>query len=281
MNTKYGILCSLVLAVFASAPGFAQQLPVSATPLGDAPASAAVSSTTGNESTDLVPSNWIRYSQPECCGPTGACGPIGSELYFRPGASFPIGGGDFPRRLNSTGFMFEAGGRVLFFNAPQTAAWTVELGVTFMGNSADSNETIPLNILVNEAAAGAAANPVRRNVEVTVNHIIRTAADVSVGREWYLWAPANEYGKKWRVGLDVGGRVGVASADFNEIRHRTDNLWGALCALHSDWEIPCGSCVWMAGIRAEYSYTWMGILQSQNNSDIGDIGLMLNLGVRF
>jgi hypothetical protein len=281
MNTKYGFLCSLVLAFSAYAPGFAQQLPVSATPLGEAPPANAVSNTTGNESPDLIPSNWIRYSQPECCGPTGACGPIRSELYFRPGAAFPIGGGDFPRRLNSTGFMFEAGGRVLFFNAPQTGAWTVDLGVTYFRDSSDSTETIPLNILVNEAAAGSPANPVRRDVNVTVHDVIRTSADVAVGREFYLWAPANECGSKWRAGLDVGGRVGVVRADFNEIRHRTDNLWGTFVALHSDWEVPCGSCVWLAGIRAEYSYTWTGILQAHNNADIGDIGLMMNFGVRF
>jgi hypothetical protein len=102
-----------------------------------------------------------------------------------------------------------------------------------------------------------------------------------VGREWYLWAPADQPGSKWRVGMDLGGRVGVARADFNEITHRTDNLWGAFVAIHSDWEIPCGSCIWMAGVRTEWGYSWMGILQSFNNSDIADLGLMLNLGVRF
>ncbi len=124
-------------------------------------------------------------------------------------------------------------------------------------------------------------NPVRRVLNVTVQDLFRTSVDVAVGREWYLWAPANECGSKWRMGLDVGGRVGVATVDFNEIRHRTDNLWGMFVALHSDWEVPCGCCVWMAGVRVEYAYTWMGILQSQNNADIGDIGLMMNFGVRF
>jgi hypothetical protein len=281
MNTKYRFLCSLVLALTASAPGFTQQLPVASTPFGEAPPASTAPTTVGNESTSLVPSNWIRYSQPDCCEPTGACGPINYELYFRPGASFPIGGGDLPRRLNSTGFMFEAGARVLFFNAPQTAAWNVDLGITYFTDTSDSRETIPLNILVNQAAVGQAPNPVRRNLDVTIRNVFRTSADVALGREFYLWAPANEDGSKWRMGADVGGRLGVVRADFNEIRHRTDNMWGAFVALHTDWEVPCGSCVWIAGARAEYSYTWTGILQSQNNADIGDIGLLMNFGVRF
>jgi hypothetical protein len=79
----------------------------------------------------------------------------------------------------------------------------------------------------------------------------------------------------------VGGRIGTAKVDFNEIEHRTDNMWGAYVALHTDWEMCCGSCVWFAGARCEYGYTWMSILQSQNNSDIGDMSVLLNLGVRF
>ena len=104
---------------------------------------------------------------------------------------------------------------------------------------------------------------------------------VGVGREYYLWGSADQPCNKWRVGADLGGRIGSAKVDFNEIEHRTDNLWGAYVAVHSDWEMPCGSFVWFAGLRVEYGYTWTSILQSQNNSDVGDLAVLINLGVRF
>lgn len=281
MNTKRIFLCSLVLAVSAYTPCGAQQLPVPATPLGTLPAPTEETATSPGESGSLLPSNWIRYSQPECCGAPGTCGgPIRSELYFRPGVAFPIGGGDFPRRLNSAGYTLQGGGRVLFFNEPRDRAWTIDLGISFFSDASDSPETVPLNILVNQGSPNA-PNVVRRNLEVTILHVYRTFANVGVGREYYLWGSADEPCNKWRIGADLGGRIGTAKVDFNEIKHRTDNLWGAYVAVHSDWEMPCGSCVWFAGLRGEYGYTWTSILQSQNNSDIGDLAVLINLGVRF
>ena len=35
------------------------------------------------------------------------------------------------------------------------------------------------------------------------------------------------------------------------------------------------------GVRLEWDYTWMDILQHQNNSDLQDINLILNTGFRF
>ncbi|HEV8059461.1 MAG TPA: hypothetical protein VGP68_06295 [Gemmataceae bacterium] len=280
MNTKSVFLCSLVLAVFAYAPCGAQQLPVAATPLGTPPALPADGMSSAMDDSKLVPSDWIRYSQPECCNSIGCDGPLKTELYYRIGASFPMGGGDFPQRLNSVGYTIQGGARELFFNVPRTAAWVVDLGISFNSDASSSNDPVQLNILVQDGTA-AAPDIVKRDIQVTIRHLYRTFANVGVGREWYLWAPADQPGSKWRVGMDLGGRVGVARADFNEITHRTDNLWGAFVAIHSDWEIPCGSCIWMAGVRTEWGYSWMGILQSFNNSDIADLGLMLNLGVRF
>ena len=280
MNTKSVFLCSLVLAVYAYTPCGAQQLPVAATPLGTPPALPADPGSSAIEANSLTPSNWIRYSQPECCNSIGCDGPIKTELYVRTGASFNMGGGDFPQRLNTAGYMLEAGGRVLFFNVPRDAAWVIDLGVSFNSDASSSPEQVQLNILVNQATAPP-LTPVLRDIDVTIRHLYRTSANLGLGREWYLWAPADQPGSKWRVGMDLGGKVGVARADFNEITHRTDNLWAAFVAIHSDWEIPCGSCIWIAGVRAEWGYTWMGILQSFNNSDIGEANILLNFGVRY
>jgi hypothetical protein len=46
-------------------------------------------------------------------------------------------------------------------------------------------------------------------------------------------------------------------------------------------EIPCHCCVFTAGIRTEYGYTWCDILQSQNRTDVQDINLLITVGVRF
>lgn len=280
MNTKSVFLCSLVLAVYSYTPCSAQQLPVAATPLGAPPAVSADAGPPSYESSQFLPSNWIRYSQPECCNSIGCDGPIKTELYERTGASFPMGGGDFPQRLNSVGYTLQGGARVLFFNVPRDAAWVVDMGISFNSDASSSPDPVQLNILVQDGTA-AASDIVKRDIQVTVRHLYRTYANLALGREWYLWAPADQPGSKWRVGMDFGGRYGVARADFNEISHRTDNMWGSFVAVHSDWEIPCGSCIWMAGVRVEWGYTTMGILQSFNDSNIADLGVMLNLGVRF
>ena len=277
MNTKSVFLCSLVLAIYAYTPCGAQQLPVAAAPLGLPPASSSDATSNNADNGSLTPSNWIRYSQPECCNSIGCDGPIKMELYERTGVSFPMGGGDYPQRLNTAGYELQAGGRTLFFNPSRDAAWVIDLGIDFNSDASSSPDPVQLNILVNQGGT----TPVKRDVEVTIRHLYRTAASVGLGREWYLWAPADQPGSKWRVGADLGGRVGVVRADFNEIAHRTDNLWGAYAAIHSDWEIPCGCCIWMAGVRAEFAYTWTDVLQSFNNSDIADISIMLNVGVRF
>ena len=121
-----------------------------------------------------------------------------------------------------------------------------------------------------------------------------------MGREWYLNAPANAAGWKWRAGLDIGGRLGTGRAQFvNEpnqgfispkggFDHKTDTLYGLEIALHTDIEIPWGCCTFIYGFRAEWAYNWMDILQPSNlqlvhplNSQLQDVNLLLTLGVRF
>jgi hypothetical protein len=276
MNTKLLVLGALLLAPLASLPCFAQELPVSPTPLGAAP---AYTPAADSSSDSLLPSNWIRYSQPDCCNQIGGSGPIKSELYVRSGIWFPMGGGDFPERLNTTGWELQAGARVLFFNCARTGAWTADLGVGYQSISSDTADPIQLNILV-PGAAGAAAS--RQNVDVTMDYLSRTFAYTSVGHEWWLWAPANEAGSKWRAGVDIGGRYGSVKVDFNEIAHRSKEMTGLFAAVHSDWEMPCGACILTAGLRMEWAYTWCNVLQQPpNDGNFSDLGLMLNLGVRF
>ena len=117
---------------------------------------------------------------------------------------------------------------------------------------------------------------------VTLRQLNRTFFDVGAGKEWYLWGAANSTGPMFRIGLDGGGRWGSAMAEFNEIRHRTDVIGGVWAAGHADFEIPCGGCcIFQAGLRVEYGYTWSDILQIQNKSDVQDINILFNVGLRF
>jgi hypothetical protein len=120
-----------------------------------------------------------------------------------------------------------------------------------------------------------------RSVAVSMKNLNRTNVNVASGGEWYLRGTANACEPRWRVGFDAGGRIGSVRGEFNEIQHRTDVLGGVFIGLHTDLEIPCGCCTFLAGLRAEWGYNWMDILQLQNNSDLQDVNLLLTAGVRF
>src|SRR5262245_9467796 len=78
--------------------------------------------------------NWLNGSPCYCCGPVGAHGPIGAEAFVMTGPTLPAGGGTLAPRLHS-GFMVEWGGRSLFFNSANDAAWTATLAVSYQINA--------------------------------------------------------------------------------------------------------------------------------------------------
>lgn len=250
--------------------------PASSTPNSVAPAHFA------HQTHALSP--WITgHCEPGCCGEMIGM-PIYSELYVRAGANWPLGG-DIMGRLLSTGWTIGGGARALFFNPTLDAAWVIDAGITNTRNHGDRPDVqIPLSIIV----PGPGGIPERVNFGqggipgVTVRDYNRTTVNLSFGRERYLWGTVNSCcggEASWRAGWDIGGRYGSSKADFHEIRHRTDVIGGAFLALHTDYEIPCDCCIFFAGLRLEWGYTWGDVLQQ--TSDVHDIGLLLNLGVRF
>jgi hypothetical protein len=279
MGTKMRVAYSLVLVFLTGASGYAQIPYDPLKPFGDLPpiSGPAEESVPAYDPSNLLPSNWIRYSQPDCCCLIGCDGPIKSELYIRSGLEFPMGGGDIPKRLNSNGWTIESGARVLFFNVPRTGAWDIDIGGSFISNAGDNPDPVFLDVFV-KTPSGTVQ---KRAVDATIRHLYRTYGNLSGGYEWYFGKPANAPGYKLRAGFDVGGRWGTARLDFNELQHRTDNVWGVFTAFHSDLEYPCCSCVWFAGFRGEFGYSWMGILQAQNNSNIADMSVLFQFGVRF
>jgi hypothetical protein len=227
-------------------------------------------------------SDWIVGCRgPLCCGPIGADGPIGQEFFVRSGVVFPIGGGALNSALDP-GWAIETGTRTLFFGREVDDAWTVELSVAnFNNTSGDRTTTHPLfNIPVKTAQGTITVD----RADVASKSFNQTFVNLAGGREWWLWGPATCGGDQgnWRAGVDLGGRYGTAKLELVQpIGHKTDVLGGFFVAAHSDVEIPWNHFMLMAGIRAEYGYTWSDILQRQNNSDVQNLNLLFTLGARF
>jgi len=280
MNAKAVFPCALVLAILGAWTARGQDLYRSPyTPDTGQPAK-----TTDAPPDKLAPpaslSNWITYCRPDCCGPFGGSGPIDSELYARTGWSIPEGRVLFHQVLE-TGWLVSAGGRVLFFDRALDAAWTVDLGLSYVYNHGQRDD-IPIRIF--DVDPNNPGTVVTR--DVTVRSLHRTFVNVALGRQWYLTGPTNDCDWRWRAGVDVGGRYGTLRVDVDEFGRRSffrfnDVIGGLFAALHSDVEVPCGCCSFLGGLRMEFDYTWSDVFQPRNDSDLFSLNILFNLGVRF
>jgi len=223
-----------------------------------------------------VLSDWIVYKKDCCEGRHGLCTPLYTEVYLRAGPTVPVGGMTLSREL-VTGWSITAGARFLLFNEPQTNAFVVDVHIinTNEGGTRDGT-AFPITIFRAGTRQDFGVNGVPG---VTVKNSNRTLAGLGVGREWYLWQPADADGRKWRVGADFGGRYGSHNLAFNETRHITDTIGSMYAAAHTDLEIPCRLVSFHTGVRLEWAYTWSDILQ--RTSDVQDISLFLTVGVRY
>jgi hypothetical protein len=249
-----------------------------------------------NPTPTLVPlglpaSPYLTYPRsPCCCGPAGANGPLGGEVFARSGIAFPIGGGIFNQYLHA-GWDVEAGGRLLLFNPPQTAAWTGTLGISNVNlHTGSANQPVTLfRVPVHTAPPTPSPFPISETVvipslDVTVRSLNMTFVNMGFGREWWLWGsadPGAQAGWNWRVGIDGGGRWGSARVDFNEIQHHTGVVGGMYAAVDSDLERAFRCGVFFVGVRFEYNYIWTHLLQDQNNGDFQSLSLLFQTGVRF
>jgi hypothetical protein len=211
-------------------------------------------------------SSWITYTRPDCCPPVGGDGPVKIELYAATGPTISFGDGILAH-LVDTGWDVQGGGRSVFFTPDLNAAWVADLSLNYIYNHVSNSQTIPL----------ALATP----PDVTAKALHRTFANLMLGREWYLGGPADSCGWHWRVGGDAGGRIGTARLDFVEVRHTTDTIYGVVLGLHSDVEKPWGCCTFLAGVRAEWDFTWQQNLLHGENANVQDVNLLLTVGVRY
>jgi hypothetical protein len=219
----------------------------------------------------------------------------------------PVGGDIFGHVL-TTGWEIQGGGRTLFFEPELRKAWTVDASVSSIWNNGQHGDrTFPLHLLVQTGAT----NPVTGNPQVfhadvqgQLRSMNRTAVNLAFGREWFLLGNASSCAcgqRSWRIGIDGGGSYGSAAVMMNIdtvpgvpavaadgtlsvvhlLRRRSSVFGTAFAGLHSDLEIPMGCCIYYAGFRAEWGYTWSSILQAQNPGDIMDVNLLFEVGVRF
>jgi hypothetical protein len=294
MNAKRACLVALVMTLAGAGAARAQygagryggsESPPPALPApGPAPtaADAPVPPPTGPRLSD-----YLVGTRPDCCGPIGGDGQIGTELYVRWGPSINTAAGYFGRTLE-TGWEVQAGGRVLFFNPAADGAWVVDLGVSNVSNHGQHSDKIALlhDIIVADPVMVGQGTRVPA-VQVSTASLNRTYVNVGFGRECYLWCPATfcSCGKvneavNWRAGFDVGGRYGTEKLELHEIRHRTDVIAAVYLALHTDLEIPWHSFIFQVGGRVEWDYTWMDILQD-TPTDLQNINILMTLGVRY
>jgi hypothetical protein len=230
------------------------------------------------------PDKWVCYTCPDCCGPVGKDGPIRYELFFRTGPALNVGGGAASAVL-AGGWMFEAGGRSMFFDADPVRAWTIELSASNIFNNGNRpNIQFIFGGRINAAGVGV-PNLVS---EAGVN---RTYVNLSGGREWWLVGTPCSSDWRWRAGADAGFRYGTCSNDFHDfnqggptnrgqIDRNSSITYGPFAAVHTDVEYPCNCCTFMAGLRAEWDYSRMNVIPLVNN-DIYDVNLLINLGLRY
>lgn len=215
-------------------------------------------------------SDWIKYTCPDCCGPIGGDGPINTVLFVRSGVSLPVEGPIFGHTLQ-TGWEIEGGGRSVFFNPTLDRDWAIDLSISNIWNHGQHSDFV----------VALPRGPGEPDVGRSIHDLNRTYVNAGLGRDWYIWGPANACGCKWVWGIDAGGRLGSAKVDFNAFPHKTDVISGVFVALHSEVEHSCGCCTFTYGFRAVWDYTWMDILTIRNDSDLMDVDLLLTAGVRF
>lgn len=286
MNNQMVFSCALLLAMVeacAAQTGDAAPMPLKAmpaaepipapqdvTPAGEpipAPVETAPAGAVGF-SAGAGLSHWITYGQPNCCGPVGGDGPIWTELYVRTGFGFVIGGGEISDRLD-TGWMFQVGGRSIFFNSAMDRACTVDLSISNICNNGEGNQA-PLLI---------------DGIPSTVRDLNRTMVNATVGQQYWLVGNGDSCDRNWRVGWDAGLLYGASRLGLNQtgaftFRRITSWNWGPTAAIHSDVEWPWGDYSIITGVRLEWHNSYNNRLPV-SDTEITDLNLLFTLGLRY
>lgn len=224
-----------------------------------------------------------------CCGPVGANGPVTYEVFFRTGPDFVIGGSSDFSSATRFGWSVGGGGRSLFFNPQHDAAWVLELGGGYTYNDGDAGRILdvftPAPI---DTTTGRPSRPDELH-PFTVRSLHRSYFSYAIGRDWFLNGPGTtslEAGPNRRFGVDVGGRWGYAHADLIPVENPAQYLrkshvfHGLTIGTSYGWERPMGTWILFAGVRGEWSFSWMNILPPVN-TNLSNLGAQGFAGIRF
>lgn len=233
-------------------------------------------------------------------GALGGVGPVTYEGYFRTGPSLNIGGGELSAIIDH-GWMTAGGGRTLFFNASNDAAWVLDLGVSFTRNFAPGISRLTsveangfkgqgAEIDPNNPQGGSVIAPPGLNIPVGIRAVRRTSFNFGLGRDWWMYGPGT-VGEtaglgNWRGGFDIGGRWGTSSIDFEPLddpgglRHRQAVYHGVYVGSTLNWERQFGAVILQAGVRAEWGHDWMNLLPPQN-SNLHSFNCLMMFGLRY
>ena len=217
---------------------------------------------------------WQQNAPAYCCGPFGANGPIGSELFLYTGPTIPVSGGTLFHQLH-TGWMVEWGVRSLFFNTDRDAAWGAKVSGTYAYNGGLRHGGPTFSYF---------------GIPVRVRDLDRWSFTIGASREWFLFGSRDNGESNLRFGLETGGRWGTEHVNLlidifdprNQSNYlRRQDVFGAYyLGTHIDYEIPMGAWVFLCGFRAEYNWDFDDILPG-NSSLLRDVNLLFSIGVRY
>lgn len=235
------------------------------------------------------PGPWLA-DRAGCCGPVGANGPVTYELYLTTGINY-VSGSDLTDRLNP-GVVAGGGGRSFLYDRDGTAAWTIDLGITYTWNRGIQDDTMFVldkgQIEIDPIFGTETVIPPSLK-EVRLRGLYRTSFNYALGRDCWLWGPGvpgYETGWNLRWGALVGGRWGTAHVDLIPVNEengymRTQATFlSAYFDIHMDWEIPCGGWILFGGFAAQYGHDWMNII-APLDSEIDNVNIMMTGGFRF
>jgi hypothetical protein len=205
----------------------------------------------------------------DCCGPLGAHGPVGQEVYFRFGASLPYGDGLLVRALNA-GYTLQVGGRSQLFEPVGNTAWAADLHLQYQFNNANAEDVVTVN-----------------REPVLVRSLHRWGVGAGVGQDMFLSAPGfvgGTWDANFRLGWDVGARFGTGHVDLNPLfdlsgyRRKQDTFWQPFAGVMAAVEMPIGGWTWIGGGRLEWAYTSWDIIK---DAEFHEVNALFMVGVRY
>ena len=232
---------------------------------------------------------------PGCCGPLGG-GHLAYELYTMTGPNLVFGNGPLTNRLK-TGWVLQGGGRTLFFNTANDAAWVLDLGLSYQYNRGTQDN--PADLFIRQPSQpNAQTGTVTRQPDLFLSTNLRgfhrTAFNYAVGSDWFFWgpgAPGLENGWNLRYGFEVGGRWGTEHVDLDLLgttsafnsplyARRQGVFQGFFVGGHLSWEVPIGGWIWFAGVKTQYGWDWGNVVPPLNG-EIQNLNFLMTTGFRF